>query len=111
MQYGKEAHIVLDESLFIHKPPLMELEALAAQAVALLACKAEAISATIFCKPREIPEARSRNRSVSWKEPKQSYWISVSDAKHNMRGLYELKPQAPVVDFEVVNKAVSDLVV
>lgn len=110
MTQDKPATIILDESLMRTRPSLMELEALAAKAVALLACRAEAISATIFCKPREIPEARSRNSSVNWKESKQTYWISVMDAKRNIRGLYELKPQAPVVDFEVVNKAVSDLV-
>lgn len=95
---------MLDQSLILHKPPLIEIEALAAKAVALLACKAEWISATIFCKP--VRTTRDAGRKTV-----QSYWISISDAGHNMRGLYELKPQAPVVDFEIINKAVSDMVV
>jgi hypothetical protein len=93
MQAGRAATILFDESLMRGSPPLIELESLAGKAVALLACRAEAISATIFRKPLAA-----------------SYWISLCDGKRNMRGLYELKPQAPVVDFEVCPRAVSDLV-
>jgi hypothetical protein len=100
MEKGREAHIIIDASVTTNRP-LMELEALAAQAVALLACGAELISATIFCKPATRTAGKPDNGS---------YWISVSDSKHNIRGMYELKRQAPVVDFEIVNRAVSDIV-
>ena len=93
MVAGKEATIILDESLMRAAPPLIELESLAGKAVALLACRAEAISATIFRKPKG-----------------RSYWVSVCDGKRNIRAMYELKPQQPVVDFEVCPRAASDLV-
>jgi len=93
MTPGETATIILDESLTRAKLPLMELEALAAQAVALLVCRAEVISATIFRKPKG-----------------DSYWISTMDAKRNIRGLFELKRRAPWVDFEIVNRTASDLV-
>jgi len=91
MQKGREAHIIIDQSV-TSDCPLIELEALAGKAVALLACRPEAVSATIFRKPKGY-----------------SYRISVCDAKRNIRGLYELKPQQ-VVDFEIVSRSASDLV-
>ena len=92
MQPGKEAHIIVDRT--ITNGPLIELEALAGKGVALLACRKEAISATVFRKPGG-----------------KSYWISLMDTGRKIIGLMELKPQAPVVDFEIVNRAVSDLVI
>jgi hypothetical protein len=95
MQPGKEAIIVLDESLTLkNPPPLIELEALAGKAVALLVCRAESVSATIFRKPKG-----------------DSYWISLMGGdKQDILGLFQLKRCAPVVDFEIVNRTVSDLV-
>ena len=91
MQSGKEAHIILDRT--ITNGPLIELEALTGKAVALLACRKEAISATIFSKPGG-----------------KSYWVSLMDGGRKIIALMELRPQSPVVDFELVNRAVSDLV-
>jgi hypothetical protein len=103
MQVGREAHIILDASLTRHVR-LIELEALAGKAAALLCCKAGAVSATIFRKP-ESPESR-----VTSDEPRASYWISLGGPERPLMEMYELRPQAPVVDFEVVSHPVSDLV-
>jgi len=94
MSPDKPATIILDESLMRKAPPLIELEALAGKAVALLACRKEAVSATIFRKPAG-----------------KSYWVSLMDTGRKIIALMELRPQTPVVDFEIVNRAVSDLVV
>jgi len=107
MQPGKEAIIVLDESLTLkNPPPLIELEALAGKAVALLACKPDSISATIFRKPHEMA-ATPISRG---KPDNSSYWISLMGVHKDIIGLFQLKRQAPVVDFEIVNQAVSDLI-
>jgi hypothetical protein len=103
MQVGREAHIILDASLTRHVKPI-ELEALAGTAAALLCCKAEAVSATIFCKS-ESREARATSH-----ESRGSYWISLGGPERPLMAMYELRPQAPVVDFEVVPHPVSDLV-
>ena len=94
MSPDKPATIILDESLMRKAPPLIELEALVSHAVALLACRKEAISATIFRKPAG-----------------KSYWVSLMDGGRKIIGLMELWPQAPVVDFEIINRAVSDLLI
>jgi len=93
MEKGREAHIIIDKTVTSRVRPLIELEALAAQAVALLACRAEAVSATLFCRPAS-----------------RSYWLTLSDARHNFQDLIELKRQAPSVDFEVIHHPKSDLV-
>lgn len=103
MQAGKRATIIFDESLTRHVK-LIELEALAGKAAALLCCKAGAVSATIFRKPE------SRESRVTSDEPRASFWISLGCPKRPLMAMYELKPQAPVVDFEVVPHPVSDLV-
>jgi hypothetical protein len=103
MQAGKRATIIFDESLTRHVR-LIELEALAGKAAALLCCKGQAVSATIFRKP-ESREARATSH-----ESRGSYWISLGCPKRPLMEMYELRPQAPVVDFEVVSHPVSDLV-
>jgi len=92
MQKGREAHIIIDRSVTA-SCPLIELEALAGKAVALLACRPESVSATIFRKPKG-----------------DSYWVSTMDTHRKIRSLVQLKRCAPVVDFEIVSRAVSDIV-
>jgi hypothetical protein len=90
MQAGRAATILFDESLMRGSPPLIELESLAGKAVALLACRAEAISATIFRKPLAA-----------------SYWISLCDQEEHA-GLWN--EAAGGGGLEVCPRAVSDLV-
>ena len=93
MEKGREAHIIIDATVTSRVRPLAELQALLVKVVALLACRAEAVSATLFCKPQS-----------------KSYWVTLADARHKLRALYELRRQSPGIDFEIISRAVSDLV-
>lgn len=93
MERGREMHIIIDGTITSQIRPLIELEKLVAQAIYLLACRAEVVGATIFRKPQS-----------------NSYWIGLTDRRHNLRELFELKRQALTIDFEIINQSVVHLV-
>jgi len=93
MNAGKTVTIIIDESITIKPPPPIELQALAARAVEILGCRPAPVSATIFRKPGS-----------------DSYWVSLMVQKKGIVNLFELKRRTAVVDFEIVGRAVSDIV-
>jgi hypothetical protein len=96
VQKGREARIIIDATVTACCP-LIELQALAGKAVALLACRRASVSATILRTPRGAEHSGVPRGTPAG----GGYAIILTDGRHRIVSRHELKPSAPCVDFEI----------